>query len=148
MHGTDAPLPDEAVLAHIDATKSNIARVYDATLRGTDHYKIDRVIVHRLQQIAAEIYQLMWDQRNFLIRVIQFLAWETGITQFLDCGAGLPTAENTHQVVQRIQPDARVVYIDNDLTVLTHGRALLATNHHAHISVADILSIIQNAIDL
>jgi len=138
MSGTDAPLPDEAVLARIDATRSNIARVYDAALRGKDHYEIDRVLVHRLQQMAAEIYQLMWDQRNFLIRVTQFIAMETGITQFLDCGAGLPTAENTHQVAQRIHPDARVIYIDNDPTVLTHGRALLATNHHAHFSAANI----------
>jgi S-adenosyl methyltransferase len=138
MPGTDAPLSDEVVLAHIDPTKSSIARVYDAALRGTDHYEIDRVIVH--EQVTAEIYRLMWDQRNFLIRVTRFIARETGITQFLDCGAGLPTAENTHQVAQRILPNARVVYIDNDPAVLTHGRALLATNHHTHFSAADIFN--------
>ena len=99
-----------------------------------------RVVVHRLQRIAAEIYQLMWDQRNFLIRVTRFIARETGITQFLDCGAGLPTAENTHQVAQAIQPNARVVYIDNDPTVLTHGRALIANNHHAHFSAVDLFN--------
>ncbi len=140
MSDTDAPLSDEVVLAHIDPTKPSIARVHDAALRGTDHYEIDRVIVHRLQQVTAEIYRLMWDQRNFLIRVTRFIARETGITQFLDCGAGLPTAENTHQVAQRIQPDARVGYIDNDPAVLTHGRALLAANHHAHFSAADIFN--------
>jgi hypothetical protein len=50
----------------------------------------------------------------------------------------LPTAENTHQIAQRIQPDARVVYIDNDPTVVTHGRALLAENEQTHFSAADI----------
>jgi hypothetical protein len=68
----------------------------------------------------------------------RFIARETGITQFLDCGSGLPTAENTHQVAQRIQPDARVVYVDNDPTVVTHGRALLAENEQTYFSAADI----------
>ena len=39
---------------------------------------------------------------------------EPGIRQFLDLGSGLPTRENTHQVAQRVAPDARVVYVDND----------------------------------
>jgi SAM-dependent methyltransferase len=70
--------------------------------------------------------------------VTRFLAGAAGITQFLDCGSGLPTAENTHQVAQRIQPDARVVYVDNDPTVLAHGRALLEENDQTHFSAADI----------
>ena len=68
----------------------------------------------------------------------RFLASEAGITQFLDCGSGLPTAENTHQVAQRIQPEARVVYVDNDPVVLAHGRALLEENDQTHFSAADI----------
>jgi hypothetical protein len=81
---------------------------------------------------------MAWDNRNFLIRVTRFIASQTGITQFLDCGSGLPTAENTHQVAQRLQPDARVVYVDNDPVVLTHGRALLVENDQTHFSAADI----------
>lgn len=50
----------------------------------------------------------------------------------------MPTAENTHQVAQRIQPDARVVYVDNDPVVLAHGRALLEENDQTHFSAADI----------
>jgi hypothetical protein len=72
--------------------------------------------------------------------VTRFIASQTGITQFLDCGSGLPTAENTHQVVQRIQPDARVVYIDNDPVVVAHGRALLEENDQTHFSAADIFA--------
>jgi SAM-dependent methyltransferase len=70
--------------------------------------------------------------------VTRFLAGKAGITQFLDCGSGLPTAENTHQAAQRIQRDARVVYVDNDPVVLTHGRALLVENDQTHFSPADI----------
>ncbi len=80
------------------------------------------------------------DNRKFLIRVTRFIAGQTGITQFLDCGSGLPTAENTHQVAQRIQPSAHVVYVDNDPLVLAHGRALLEVNDQTHFSAADIFT--------
>jgi SAM-dependent methyltransferase len=131
-------MSDDAVRAYIDTTKASIARVYDAALNGKDNYEIDRKVVTRLQQVAPEIGQFTWDHRNFLIRVTRFIASETGVTQFLDCGSGLPTSENTHQVAQRMQPEARVVYVDNDPVVLAHGRALLVENEHTYFSPADI----------
>ena len=124
---------DPIAPTHVDTTKASIARVYDAALNGKDNYEIDREVVRRLEQIAPEIGRFTWDHRNFLIRVTRFIATQAGITQFLDCGSGLPTAENTHQVAQRIQPDARVVYVDNDPVVLAHGRALLVENDHTHL---------------
>lgn len=138
MPGTKASLPFDATPAHIDTTKASVARVYDAFLNGKDNYEIDREVLRRVQQVAPEATQLGWDNRDFLIRVTRFIASQTGITQFLDCGSGLPTAENTHQVAQRIQPDARVVYVDNDPVVLAHGRALLEENDQTHFSAADI----------
>jgi hypothetical protein len=47
------------------------------------------------------------------------------IRQFLDIGAGLPSANNTHEVAQKIAPESRIVYVDNDPIVLVHARALL-----------------------
>jgi hypothetical protein len=138
MHGIDAPLSDDVVPAYIYTTKASIARVYDAFLNGKDNYEIDREVLRRVQQVAPEAIRLGGDNRDFLIRVTRFIASQTGITQFLDCGSGLPTAENTHQVAQRIQPDTRVVYIDNDPVVLAHGRALLEENDQTHFSAADI----------
>jgi hypothetical protein len=138
MSGANAPLPDHALPADIDTAKASVARVYDAFLGGKDNYEVDREVFRRVQQAAPEARLLAWDNRNFLIRVTRFIASETGVTQFLDCGSGLPTAENTHQVAQRIQPDARVVYVDNDPVVLAHGRALLEENDQTHFSAADI----------
>jgi O-methyltransferase involved in polyketide biosynthesis len=43
----------------------------------------------------------------------------------LDIGTGLPTADNTHEVAQRVAPECRIVYVDNDPLVLAHARALL-----------------------
>jgi len=138
MSGANAPLSDRALPADIDTAKASVARVYDAFLGGKDNYEVDREVFRRVQQAAPEARLLAWDNRNFLIRVTRFIAGETGVTQFLDCGSGLPTAENTHQVAQRIQPDARVVYVDNDPIVLAHGRALLEENDQTYLSAADI----------
>ena len=63
--------------------------------------------------------------RQFLIRVVRFLAGAAGIRQFLDIGTGLPTMQNTHEVAQKIAPESRIVYVDNDPLVLAHARALL-----------------------
>ncbi|MFC4943683.1 SAM-dependent methyltransferase [Pseudonocardia sp. GCM10023141] len=128
----------DVVPPYIDISKASVARVYDAFLNGKDNYEIDREVLRRIQQVAPEATQLGWDNREFLIRASRFIASQTGITQYLDCGSGLPTAENTHHVVQRIQPDARVVYVDNDPVVLAHGRALLEENDRTHLVGADI----------
>jgi SAM-dependent methyltransferase len=131
---------EDAVPAYIDVTKASVARVYDAFLNGKDNYEIDREVLRSIQKVAPEATQLGWDNREFLIRATRFLAAQTDITQYLDCGSGLPTAENTHQVAQRIKPDARVVYVDNDPVVLAHGRALLEENDRTHLIGADIFT--------
>ncbi|MFF2555158.1 SAM-dependent methyltransferase [Nocardia sp. NPDC058058] len=122
----------------VDTTRASIARVYDAFLHGKDNFEVDREVLARVQSVAPQATDLAWANRDFLIRVCRFLVRNAGIDQFLDLGSGLPTAENTHQVVQRVNPDARVVYVDNDPMVLAHGRALLAENNKATISTADI----------
>ncbi len=131
-------LADGAAPVYIDTTKASIARVYDAALNGKDNYEVDRLVLEQVARVAPEVNQLAWDNRNFLVRAIRFIASQTGITQYLDCGSGLPTAENTHQIAQRVQPDARVVYVDNDPVVLAHGRALLEENDQTHFTAADI----------
>lgn len=78
------------------------------------------------------------ENRAFLIRVCRFLATNVGITQFLDCGSGLPTAENVHQVARRINADSKVVYTDYDPIVAAHGRALLEENDRTRYVQADI----------
>lgn len=138
MPSADAPEYDEVIPPYIDVSKASVARVYDAFLNGKDNYEIDREVLRRIQQVAPEATQLGWDNREFLIRSSRFLAGQAGITQYLDCGSGLPTAENTHQVVQRLQPDARVVYVDNDPVVMAHGRALLEENDQTFLIGADI----------
>ena len=49
-----------------------------------------------------------------------------GVRQFIDVGAGLPTAVNTHDIAQEFDPEARVAYVDNDPVVISHACSLLA----------------------
>ncbi|MGH3387432.1 MAG: SAM-dependent methyltransferase [Actinomadura sp.] len=85
----------------------------------------ERAAAEGILQIAPELRDGAWANRGFLQRAARWMAGE-GIEQFLDLGAGLPTGENTHQVVQQVNPQARVVYVDNDPRVLARSEALLA----------------------
>ena len=134
----DSSKAPSSVPVGVDTTRASIARVYDAFLGGKDNFEVDREVLRGVQAAAPQAQDLAWSNRNFLIRACRFLAGQAGITQYLDCGSGLPTAENTHQVVQRIQPEAKVLYIDNDPVVLAHGRALLEENENTLFVSADI----------
>ena len=80
-----------------------------------------------IREVFPEIVDIARASRAFLARAVRYLAGEAGIRQFLDIGTGLPTADNTHEVAQRVAPDARIVYVDNDPLVLVHARALLTS---------------------
>jgi len=107
----------------IDTTVPTTARVYDYWLGGHDNFAIDRAAALEVSEAAPEAPLMAVENRKFLRRAVRYLA-DTGITQFLDIGTGLPTQGNVHQVAQEIIPDARVVYVDNDPMVLAHSRAL------------------------
>ncbi|MEV4312547.1 SAM-dependent methyltransferase [Actinocrispum sp. NPDC049592] len=125
-------------LPEIDPTVPSIARVYDAFLGGKDHYEVDRQVYQEILKIAPDAPKIGRECRAWLIRVVRFMAASAGVDQFLDVGSGLPTAENTHQAVQRINPEAVVVYVDNDPIVAAHGRALLEENDRTHFVVGDL----------
>jgi hypothetical protein len=124
----------------IDTTVPNSARIWNYWLGGKDHYEVDRVAGDQFSGIYPHIVEIARADRHFLGRVVRFLAGEAGVRQFLDVGTGLPTADNTHEVAQRVAPESRVVYVDNDPLVLAHGRALLTSSPQgtAHYVDADL----------
>lgn len=122
----------------IDTSTPSVARVYDAVLNGKDNFAVDRAVRDQLLEIQPEGLVLPRDNRAWLTRVVRYLSDVVGIDQFLDCGSGLPTADNTHQIAQRVHPQARVVYVDNDPVVLAHGRALLEENTVTRFVAGDV----------
>ncbi|MFB4280112.1 SAM-dependent methyltransferase [Nonomuraea sp. MTCD27] len=121
----------ERAPGNIDTTKPNVSRVYDFMLGGKDNYEADRRMAELALEIAPDAPEAARANREFLGRVVRHLAAEAGIRQFLDIGSGLPTQGNVHEIAQSATAGARVVYVDNDPTVLVHGRALLAVDDDA-----------------
>ncbi|MGW3181603.1 SAM-dependent methyltransferase [Kitasatospora sp. NPDC001119] len=126
-------LPDE-----IDVSRPTAARMYDHLLGGRLNYPSDHAAVARLLEIAPSTKELALNNRAFLRRVVEVIARQYGIRQFIDHGSGLPTQDNVHQVAQRVHRDCRVVYVDNDPMVLAYGRALLDENPRVAVVGADM----------
>ena len=110
-----------------DASKPNIARVYDYLLGGKDNFEADRDMAERILAVYPLVAQRLRENRLFLGRAVGALA-AAGITQFLDLGSGLPTRNNTHEMAQSANSAARVVYVDYDQVVVCHAQALLQTH--------------------
>jgi len=134
----DALSQDPAELQRrIDSSKAHPARVYDVFLGGKDHYPADLSAAAAGLAANPRGYLDVRHNRDFLRRAVNTLVTEDGIHQFLDIGTGLPTAENVHQIAQRVAPDSRVVYVDNDPVVLTHARALLTSGPEGRTDYID-----------
>ena len=126
MSGTSAP-GGAGVPPQLDTSEAHSARVWNYLLGGKDNFAADRAAGDLVLTAFPGIAHIARVQRRFLARAVRYLAGEAGITQFLDIGTGLPTANNTHQVAQQIVPHARIVYVDNDPLVLVHAEALLTS---------------------
>jgi hypothetical protein len=111
----------------IDTSVPHSARIWNYWLGGKDNYPVDEAAGDAYTAVFPGIVTIARSSRAFLGRSIRYLVEEAGIRQFLDVGTGLPTVDNTHEVAQRANPAARVVYVDNDPLVLTHARALLTS---------------------
>jgi hypothetical protein len=111
----------------IDVTRPHPARMYDYFLGGKDNFAADRATATQVLESWGSVRTGVRENRAFLGRAVRYLAGEAGISQFLDLGTGLPSANNVHEVAQASNPEARVVYADNDPIVLAHARALLAS---------------------
>ncbi len=120
-------MTDRSSTPKIDTSVPHSARIWNYWLGGKDNYAIDRAVGDQVATMYPGIFTLARADRTFLGRAVRYLAGETGIRQFLDIGTGLPTADNTHEVAQRVAPESRIVYVDNDPLVLTHARALLTS---------------------
>ncbi|QWF81078.1 SAM-dependent methyltransferase [Amycolatopsis sp. CA-230715] len=121
----------------LDTTRAGLARVRDAALGGKDNYSIDRDLVAALEHAAPGFSDLVRAERAWHIRAVRYLA-SIGVDQFLDCGLGLPTPfDNTHEIAQRHNDEARIVYADADCIVVAHGRALLEENERSLVIQAD-----------
>ncbi len=109
---------------NFDPTVPNVARIYDHLLGGKDNFAADRQAAARLLEAVPGAAVAARENRTFLGRAVRYLADEAGIRQFLDLGAGLPTAHAVHEIVHGAVPPPCVIYADNDPVVIRHAEAL------------------------
>ena len=123
--------------AGVDTGRASPARIYDYMLQGSNYFQVDRFAAERILAVAPEIRDCAWSNRGFHQRAAKWIC-ERGVRQFIDIGSGLPTVGNTHDVVQKVDPAARVVYVDNDPMVQLHSRALIDASAQVGVIHADL----------
>ena len=136
-------MTDEQPINGIDTSAPNVARVWDYQLHGKDNFAADRAAAEALNEACRRVGApdgrvVARENRDFISSAVRYLAGPAGISQFIDIGAGLPTQGNVHQIAQKVNPEAKVVYVDYDPLVLVHGRALLADNPNTIVITADL----------
>ncbi|AWS43259.1 SAM-dependent methyltransferase [Streptosporangium sp. 'caverna'] len=124
--------------AGLDTSVANVARMNDYYLGGKDNFAADRKAAEEVLALAPEVRTMAREGQAFMTRAVRYLLDE-GVTQFVSLGVGLPTSSSIHHVAQALVPDARVVYVSTDPVVLSHARALLATNPATAVVEGDIL---------
>lgn len=129
---TDADAPPG-----VDTATPSPARLYDYYLGGQHNFAVDRAAGEKIRAAMPELEDAAWVNRGFLGRAAGWLADNRGIRQFIDIGAGLPTQNNTHEVVHKVAPDARVVYVDHDPEVEVYSRPMLEEVPTARVVTAD-----------
>jgi SAM-dependent methyltransferase len=122
----------------LDSSTPNVARMYHHYLGGRETFKADRDAAEQVLAALPVTRVSAAEIREFSRRAVRFLADDAGIDQFLDLGTGLPARHAVHEVAQQVNPAARVVYVDNDPVVVSHGDALLAKPGVAVVVRADL----------
>jgi len=121
----------------LDLSRPSPARIYDYMLRGQHHFDADAQAAQQILRVVPEIRDCAWSNRGFHQRAAAWIARQ-GVRQFLDIGSGLPTVGNTHEVVRKIHPDARVVYVDNDPMVELYSKAIIETDGKVSVICVDL----------
>jgi hypothetical protein len=127
---------DEHAKRGIDLERPNAARVYDYMIGGKLNYAVDRMFADQILGVLPNARHMAAVNRAWLRRAVRFGA-EQGIRQFLDIGSGMPTVGHVHEVVQGIDPETQVVYVDNEPIAVAHSEIVLEDNDNAAMVQAD-----------
>lgn len=125
-------------MPEIDLNRPSGARLYDLFLGGKNNFEVERQVFHELVKLAPDAPELARENRRWLAEVVARMISEGGIKQFLDLGSGLPDRVNLHEIALQADPTVTFVYVDNDMTAISHGRALLADDTHSFFAAGDL----------
>jgi hypothetical protein len=148
---SDVPPSTEVAPPGVNINVPHSARIYDYWLGGKDNFAVDRAVGEAMIRAIPGMRYMAGENRKFVHRAARDLVAKEGIRQFLDIGTGIPTRPNLHEVAQRIAPETRVVYVDNDPIVLVHARALMISteegrSEYISADIRDPQSILEDPI--
>ena len=123
--------------SEVDTTRASTARMYDFFLGGCHHFEVDREAAKEVLAILPQAREFARKNRAFVRRAVKY-GIEHEVRQYLDLGSGLPTVGNVHEIAQRLVPDARVVYVDNEPVAVVHSLDILKDNPYATCIQEDI----------
>jgi hypothetical protein len=121
----------------LDISRPSAARMYDYLLGGGHNFDADRRLAARVSSAHPGCWDIARLNRAFLRRAVLELG-SVGVRQFLDIGSGIPTVGNVHEIAQRADPEARVVYVDHDPVAVAHCELILESNDRAGVVLADL----------
>ncbi|NGY66185.1 hypothetical protein G7043_45595 [Lentzea sp. NEAU-D13] len=132
-------MPDEQnwVPQSVDVSVPSAARMYDYLLGGAHNFAVDRQMGDKIEQLLPHARSAARVNRAFLGRAVRAMVDE-GVRQFLDIGSGIPTVANVHEVVQGLDPECRVMYVDRDPVAVAHSELILAGNNRTGVLQADL----------
>nr|MDT0662575.1 SAM-dependent methyltransferase [Micromonospora sp. DSM 115978] len=122
---------------NIDLSRPSVARAYDYWLGGSHNFEVDREFARQAMAAVPDLRLVARANREFLHRAVRFMLGQ-GIRQFLDVGSGIPTVGNVHEIAERVDPDARVVYVDIDPVAVAHSEQILADRPNAIALLEDL----------
>jgi hypothetical protein len=123
--------------AGVDVERPSAARIYDYLLGGAHNFASDRQVAEQALAVRPDLRVQAFANRDFLGRAVDYVA-RTGIRQFLDIGSGIPTVGSVHEIARRANPDARVVYVDQDPVAVAHAQAILDGDRHTAVIQEDL----------
>jgi hypothetical protein len=109
----------------------------DYWLGGYHNFAIDRLAARQVEAILPEAADIWREQRRFLQRAVTYMARELGLNQFIDFGSGLPTRGNVHEIVQDINPAAKVIYSDTSPPCVVQARDILGGTPNVYYAQCD-----------
>ena len=124
----------------VDVSRPNPARIYDYLLGGSHNFAVDRETAESAMATGQVTAAPAIANRSFLRRAVRYMV-EEGIDQFLDLGSGIPTVGNVHEIAQQANPNARVVYVDNEPVAVAHAKQLLSDDPNTAMVAADLRDV-------
>jgi hypothetical protein len=131
-------MPDP--MARVDKDKPALARIYDFVLGGGYNFAADREVAKQILDLVPAYQDFALENRAFLRRAALHML-DAGIQQFLDLGSGLLSVGPSHQIVQGVNPECRVVYVDNDPVVTANVELSVGDDPRVGVVWADMCDV-------